>query len=191
MKRIALVFGMLWLAAGITGPLSAEPSSLLADPAAANVNAASSPKLDDRVFVYSAKPISAAVLEHVAGSREMRLDVGARDGVRFGHAFQIMAQGSELPIGVAEVIELERQRCVARVISLNQDQAAQSMRGFSAVCTAPRTDRRAVVIQCVFGKDVWQTESLENKLIRGLLENSGRNEVQILIRQDDAAHASG
>ena len=191
MKRIALVSGMVWLLAGMAVPLSAEPSTLLSNPAAANANAASSPKLDDRVFVYSARPVTAAILEHAAGGRDMLLDVGARDGVRFGHAFQLRAPGSETPIGVAKVIELERQRCVARLISLKQDQTEHSLRGFSAVCAAPKTDRRAVIIQCVFGKDVWQTESLENKLIRGLLENSGRNEVQILIRQDDAAHASG
>src|SRR5690606_34856717 len=140
----------------------------------ARINAAASPKLDDRVLVYPAEAISATVLEHAVEHREVVLDVGARDGVRFGHAFQIMGEDREGSIAVAKVIELEAERCVARVVSPHQRRPRASVQGFSAVCAAPKAAGQGLVVECVFGKDVWRTESLENKLIRGMLESGGK-----------------
>jgi len=184
-----VAIGALVLVVGMAAPLSAGQATLLANPEAARANAASSPKHDDRVLVYSAEAISGSIVEHVVDSRAIALDVGAKDGVRFGHAFQIMGSNSKESIGVAKVIELERQRCIANVVYLDRDQAAQSLRGLSAVCAAPKPNKRATVIQCVVGKSVWQTESFENKLIRGLLETGGKG-VQILIREENAYQPS-
>jgi hypothetical protein len=181
-----LAFGMVcWVAA----PLSAEPASVLAKPQEAQANVSASPKLDDRVFVYCAATLSSAVVEHIAGSQELVLDVGARDGVRFGHAFQIVAPSSGERIGIAKVIELQRQRCVAKLVYLDQDKAERSVKGFSAVRTAPMASKNGIVVQCAFGREIWQTESLENKLIRGLLESSG-GKIQIVVREDNSDHAA-
>jgi len=189
-RYCVLAFGALWWVAGGAAPLSAEPTTLLAKPDEAQANVAASPKLDDRVLVYCGEAVSSSVLEHNVGRQEIALNVGAKQGVRFGHAFQIVAPDSRECVGVAKVIELQAQRCVAKVVYLDQDKVAQSLKGFSAVCTAPKSNRTGIVIQCAFGKDIWRTESFENKLIRSLLESGGAK-VQILIREDSPDQARG
>jgi hypothetical protein len=86
-------------------------------------------------------------------------------------------------------MELEGRRCIARVISIDQDKAAQSLKDFTAVCAAPKLNAKKTTIKCTFGKDVWQTESFENKLIRGLLD-SGGEQIQILISQEGSDHGN-
>jgi hypothetical protein len=177
-----------WLGGMVARSDGEETSSLLSAPKSAKTNITSSPKFDDRVFVYCAEPVSASILEHDAGNQELSLNVGARDGVRFGHAFQIVEPTSKKWIGVAKVMELGVDRSVAILISLEKEAATSSIKGFTAVCTEPKAKSNETIIECRFGKDVWQTESFENKLIRGLLENCGKN-VQIRIRQEDSVHA--
>jgi hypothetical protein len=166
---------------------SEETASLLAAPESAKTNIAASPKFDDRVLVYTAQPISASVLEHNAGTQELSLDVGAKDGVRFGHAFQIVEPTSNTALGVAKVMELSADHCIAKLISLDHALGGRSVKGFTVVCTVPKAKSRETIIECRFGKDVWQTESLENKLIRGLLESGGKN-IQVRIRQENTIH---
>ncbi len=178
-----LTLGMLWLMAGMGAPCSAEESTLLAKPQLARINVASSPKFDDRVFVYLAQPLSVPVLEHNVAGKELLLGAGAKEGIRFGHAFNIFAPNSELGVGIAKVMELEERRCIAKVVSFSQEGGSQSAKGFIAVCTAPKSNAKTTTIKCDFGKDIWQTESFENQLIRGLLE-SGGDQIRILVRQE-------
>jgi hypothetical protein len=160
-----------------------DAKTLLAEPARAYANITSSPKFDDRLFVYSAEPISASIVEQNADGQELALDVGATEGVRFGQAFQIVEPTSQKWVGVAKIMELDSEHCVARLISLNKEATARSLKGYKAVCIQPKAKKADTVIECRWGKDVWQTESFENKLIRGLLENCGKN-VQIRVRQE-------
>jgi hypothetical protein len=121
---------------------------------------------------------------------ELSLNVGARDGVRFGHALQIVEPASNISLGLAKAMELSADHCIAKLISLDQRPVARSVKGFTAVCTVPKAKSTETIIECRFGKDVWQTESFENKLIRGLLENSRKN-VQIRIRQENTVQTQG
>lgn len=180
-----LAIGPLALMTGMGRPLSAEPTTLLENPRQARAVEAASPKLDHRVFVYSGKTISSTVLEHTAGSDEVLLSVGAREGARLGQAFQLRAEGAERPAGIARVIELRKDRCVARLGQLDPAMEAQSVKGFRAVCSAPEAKKNELVVQCTFDKGICQTESLENKLIRGLLDTGG-DQVKIVIREDTA-----
>jgi hypothetical protein len=188
MKRCWLVIGTLCFLGGLGGRLTAEESTLLARPQQARLNVAASPKFDDRVFVYCAEPITGSILEHRADVKELVLNVGAKDGVRFGHAFRIVEPKLKEWVGVAKVMELDAERSVAKVVSLAREHSLLPMKGFTTICTAPKSKERGITIQCAFGKDVWQTESFENKLIRGLLDNGGKD-IRILIRQESTAHA--
>lgn len=185
MNRFWLTLVTLCCLSGVVAPSRGEETaSLLAAPEAAKTNITASPKFDDRVFVYTAESVSASVLEHNVVAKELSLNVGARDGVRFGHAFQIVEPTSNTSLGVGKVMELSADHCVAKLISLDHALEARSVKGFTAVCTEPKAKSTETIIECRFGKDVWQTESFENKLIRGLLENGGKN-VQIRIRQEN------
>jgi serine/threonine protein kinase len=169
-----------------SGPGANEPMTFLARPEQAKVNVSASPKFDDRVFVYRAEPIHAEILDHNIAAHELVLGVGAKDGVRFGHAFNIQNPDSEEWVGAAKVMELAGERCIARVVSMIQDKSSRSVKGFSAVCAAPQPNPARTVIECGIGKNVWQTESLENKIIRELLEGAD-DRIQILVRQESTS----
>lgn len=178
---------LCWLGGMVSPSISEETSTLLVAAESTKANIKASPKFDDRVFVYSAEPLSASILEHAPGSEELLLDVGAKDSVRFGHVFQIVESTSNKWVGFVKVLELEAERSVAKLVSLDKDQAKRSLKNFKAICTEPNAKPNEIIIECRFGKDVWQTESFENKLIRGLLENCGKN-VQIRILQENTIH---
>ena len=156
-----------------------EPT-FLKRPEDARVNVAFSPKFDARVFVSCAVPITSTIVDHHVATEELVLSVGTRNGVRFGHAFQILSADSKEHIGVAKVMELESTRCVAKVVSVVPQHSAKSLKGMAAACTPPLPNEGQPEIKKQFDKDIWQTESLENKLIRELLEAHG-NETRILI----------
>lgn len=152
-----------------TGAPNEVESTFLRQPAVARANAASSPKFDDRVFVFRTLPIPGEIVDHNLSTREILLNVGARDGVHFGYAFQINSAISQEPIGVAKVMEIEATRCVAKVISLDSSHSTKSLKGATAICTMPKPDESGSDIVKHFDNDVWQTESRENKIIRELL----------------------
>jgi hypothetical protein len=189
MNRFWLVLVTLCCLSGVFAPSRGEETaSFLAAPEAAKTNIAASPKFDDRVFVYTAESVSASVLEHNAVAKELSLNGGARDGVRFGHAFQFVEPTFNTPLCVAKAMELSADHCVAKLISLDQRPVARSVKGFTAICMEPKGKSNETIIVCRFGRYVWRTESFENKLIRGLLENRAKN-VQIRIRQENTIHA--
>lgn len=159
-----------------------EPT-FLQRPEDARVNMASSPKFDARVFVFGAEPLSSTIIDHHLSSQAIRLNAGAQAGVRFGHAFQIQSADSKEPVGLAKVVELEPTRCVAKVVSIAPNYAAKSLKGMAAVCTAPPSEEGRTEIKKPFPKDVWQTESLENKLIRELLQAHEKDTRILIIHQ--------
>ena len=162
-----------------TGALSSDP----AKPKQAR-KTPSSPRFDERVFVYGAEPISSAILEHDLDAKEVVLGVGLKDGIHFGSALNICMPDSKECVGVAKVVEVTGQRCVAIVVSLDQDKAVQSLKGFSAVCTAPKLSATKLAVEMGWGKHVWLTQSLEDKIIRGVLEIGG-DQIQVLVRQEE------
>jgi hypothetical protein len=164
----------------------AEPTTLLKHPQDAQVNVAASPKFDARLLVVGGHPVSASILEANPAKDEILLSAGAEDGVRLGHAFQILAADSQECLAIAKVMELEKDRSIAKVVHLRKaaENARESLKGLTAVCSALQAAEKPRPIEIRLAKVVWQTESLENKIIRGLLESSGRD-TQILIVQRD------
>lgn len=175
-------------------PVDQEPvapndpkGTFLKRPEEAKLNVASSPRFDPRVFVYPAEPISGTVADHKPDAQEVLLDVGLKDGVRFGHAFRIVAAESGEWVAVAKVMELDGngKRCIAKVVSLRPDQASKPLKGLAAV-TGASSEKNKVAIETHVGKNVWLTESLENKIIRGLLDAAGPD-VRIRIVQESGS----
>jgi len=164
---------------------STQQCSLLMNEEQAMANVAASPKFDERVTVYRAEPISATIVEHNVDALEIVLDVGAKHGVQFGHAFNICRPESAHCVGVAKILELGPDRSIAKVVAIAKESSVESVTGFVAVCAAPHPIPNKSVIACSFSENVWQTESLENKIIKALLESSG-DEFQIQIRQEPA-----
>jgi len=181
-----LALGTYCLVACSATNLWSQQETFLKEPVHAKANMKSSPKFDDRVFVYCAEPIAGEILDHNVDSKEVVLGIGAKDGVRFGHAFNIFVPESEECVGVAKVMELDKGRCIAKVVSIeDKDKVEESLKGFSVICAAPKPNvRKAYAIELGFNKTIWQTESLENKIIRSLLE-IGDGEFPILIRQEN------
>jgi hypothetical protein len=70
---------------------------------------------------------------------------------------------------------------------LEKTPAARSIKGFTAIWTEPKAKSTETIIECRFGKDVWQTEFFENHLTRRLLKNCGKD-AQIRIRQENTVH---
>jgi RNA polymerase sigma factor (sigma-70 family) len=158
--------------------------TFLKEPERAGRVVAESPKFNARVLAYRAEPVSGTIKDHNPDGKEVVLDLGARDGVRLGHAFQIYAAGTRDSIGVAKVMELEKGRCVARVVSLDRAHATKSLKGLTAACAAPKADRNKTAIEIRLRKNVWRTESLEYKIIRGLLDSSGEDLPLHVVQED-------
>jgi hypothetical protein len=97
-----------------------EQASLLAAPEVTRTKFAASSKFDDRIFAFSSEPVSASILEHNAGNQELSLNVGVKDGVQFGQAFQNLEPTSQKWIGMANIMELGvNRRCQADFIGEN------------------------------------------------------------------------
>jgi hypothetical protein len=173
-------------AACFVSEVHAEPATLLEHPQDAQANVAASPKFDARVLVVGSHPVSATILEANPDQEEIRLSAGAQDGVRLGHAFQILASDSQECLAIAKVMELKPDRSIANVVHLGKatENARESWKGLTAVCSTSPAAEKPAPIEVRLSKDIWRTESLENKIIRGLLESSGRD-TQILIVQGD------
>lgn len=164
----------------------AEPATLLENPSDAQVNVAASPKFDARVLVVGGHPVSASIVESNPAKDEILLSVGAEDGVRLGHAFQILAADSQECLAIAKVMELKPDRSIAKVVHRRKaaENERESLKGLTAVCSASQAAEKPRPIEIRLGKDIWQTESLENKIIRGLLESSGRDTQIVIVQRD-------
>ena len=164
----------------------AAEGTLLKDQEQAKAVLSTYPMFHERVIYFSAKPISGSILEHEIEGKEIVLNVGVRDGVRLGHAFQICTGNStKSAVGVAKVLELERNRCIARITALGPEHVGQSVKGLTTVCAAPKPSTSVAAVEIGISKSVWQTESLAIKLVRAIVENVASDEAPILIRQDN------
>ncbi len=172
---------------------AADPkATFLKRPEEAKLNVASSPRFDPQVFVYRAEPICGKVADHNPDAQEVVLDVGLKDGVRFGHAFQIVTDKPGGGAAVAKVMELDGngKGCIAKLVSLSPSHASKSLKGMAAVATAPMSEKGEAAIETRVGRNVWHTESLENKIIRGLLDTAGPN-ARILVVQENGVVEGG
>ncbi len=134
-------------AASITDAKQPEPrNTFLKHPEQAKINTSASPKFNVRVFVYRAESISGVILEHHVGAKEVALSVGVKDGVRLGHAFRICTADSKQCVGVAKAMELERDQCIAKIVSIDQAWAEKSVKGLIVICSAPepKPDQNAI-----------------------------------------------
>ncbi len=153
----------------------------------AKVDSKSSPKFDDRVWGYRAEPLFDDDVEHNAGEQVIAIKLGAKDGVQIGNAFQICSPTDGKSCCTAKVIELENNRCVAKIVSPISGEAEgtpkMSLQGFNAVSKPPKTDADQALLVMGLADPVWRTESVQNKVIRELLEVGGEH-LQIIVRQD-------